>query len=76
MDFLLEKSVLSVLQIVVSIALMILILIQAKGVGLSGAFGGEGSFYRSKRGVEKIISNLTGVFATLFIVLSYRLKEV
>lgn len=38
---------------------------QAKGTGLSGAFGGEGMFYRSKRGVEKIL--FRGTIATALV---------
>ena len=40
-------------QIVVGIALMISILLQARGTGLSGAFGGDNAVYRSRRGVER-----------------------
>jgi preprotein translocase subunit SecG len=36
-------------QIIVSIALIIAILLQARGVGLSGTFGGDSAVYRSRR---------------------------
>lgn len=57
-------------QIIISVLLIIVVILQAKGTGLSGVFGGEGSFYRSKRGVEKILVNLTIALAFLFLVLS------
>jgi len=57
-------------QIVIAVLLVISILIQAKGVGLGATFGGEGSFYRSKRGVEKLLVYLTVTFAILFFAIS------
>lgn len=63
-------NILIVLQIIVSIILIILILIQKKGTGLSTAFGGQGGFYRSRRGVEKMVSFATIAAAVLFFLLS------
>jgi len=40
---------------------------QTQGVGLGTAFGGEGGSYRTKRGAEKIIFNLTIVMAIVFV---------
>ena len=40
-------------QILLSIALIAAILLQARGTGLSGTFGGDSAVYRSRRGVEK-----------------------
>lgn len=59
--------------IVVSVLLIIVILLQAQGSGLSGAFGGGGEFFRSRRSAEKVIVWITVglivVFAGLSIVL-------
>lgn len=59
-------------QIIISVALIGLILLQAKGMGLgnSAIFGGSGQFYSSKRGVEKIVFNATVALAVLFGVVS------
>jgi protein translocase SecG subunit len=38
-------------QIIVSIALVAAILLQARGTGLSGTFGGDSAVYRSRRGI-------------------------
>lgn len=59
------KNILLIVQILVSVVLSLLILVQAKGVGLGSAFGGLGGF-STRRGVEKVIFNLTIVFAVLF----------
>lgn len=63
-------TVLLILQIIISSALITVILLQAKGSGLSGVFGGEGGFYRSKRGVEKLLVIVTIALGFLFFVLS------
>lgn len=53
-------------QIVVAILLITAILLQAKGTGLSGVFGGEGNVYRTKRGFEKILFYSTVALSVLF----------
>lgn len=60
-------NVLRVLQIIISVGLIILIVLQAKGVGLGRAWGGGGEFYKSRRGVEKLIFKVTVVLALLFL---------
>jgi len=57
-------------QIIVSIALIIAILLQARGVGLSGTFGGDSAVYRSRRGVERRLWQFTIVLLVLFVVFS------
>lgn len=43
------------------------ILLQSKGTGLGGVFGGgEGNIYRTKRGAEKVLFIGTIVLAVLF----------
>jgi preprotein translocase subunit SecG len=57
-------------QIIVGIALMISILLQARGTGLSGAFGGDSAVYRSRRGVERRLWQFTIVLTVLFVLFS------
>ncbi|MFA5748408.1 MAG: preprotein translocase subunit SecG [Candidatus Absconditabacterales bacterium] len=58
-------------QIVVSILLMVAILLQNKGAGLGGVFGGTGGgVYMTKRGLEKKLFVATIVLAAIFILLS------
>ena len=54
-------------QIVTSVALIIAVLLQARGVGLSGTFGGDSAVYRSRRGVERRLYQFTIVIAALFV---------
>ena len=54
---------------VVSAALMVLfILMQARGSSLGEAFGGDSTFYHSRRGVDLVIYQLTIFFAVVFVV--------
>lgn len=57
-------------QMIVGIALMISILLQARGTGLSGAFGGDSAVYRSRRGVERRLWQFTIVLMALFVLFS------
>jgi preprotein translocase subunit SecG len=61
---------LAVGQIVVSIGLMFSILLQARGAGLSSAFGGDSSVYHSRRGIEKTLYRFTVVLTAVFVVFS------
>jgi preprotein translocase subunit SecG len=61
-----------IIQIIISIALIVVILAQAKGQGgLGGIFGGEGGgVYRTRRGVDKTMFNVTVGLAVAFFVVS------
>ena len=62
--------ILSILEIVIATVLIGIILLQAQGSGLSGAFGGGGEFYRSRQSIEKILVIGTVVFSLLFGIVS------
>ncbi len=56
---------------VVSVLLIVLVLLQAKGgQGWSMSFGGGGGVYRTRRGAEKLIFNATIALGIVFAVLS------
>jgi preprotein translocase subunit SecG len=57
-------------QIIVSIALIFAILLQARGTGLSGTFGGDSAVYRSRRGIERRLWQFTLVLLALFVIFS------
>ncbi len=65
------EDYINVAQILVSVLLSAVILLQAKGSGIGAAFGGgtSGSF-RTRRGVEKTLFQLTIVIAIIFLILS------
>lgn len=62
------KSVIPFIQITVGILLILLIILQQKGSGLGSTFGGDLSFYRTKRGAEKLVFYTTFVVAALFVI--------
>ena len=63
------KTYLFIIQIILSIAVMALVLLQAKGSGLSGVFGGDGGVYKTRRGIERTLFNVTiGVSIAFFAV--------
>jgi preprotein translocase subunit SecG len=57
-------------QIIISIALVAAILLQARGTGLSGTFGGDSAVYRSRRGIERRLWQFTIVLLVLFVLFS------
>ena len=59
---------LAVGQIILSIALIAAILMQARGTGLSGTFGGDSAVYRSRRGIERRLWQFTILLIVLFVV--------
>jgi preprotein translocase subunit SecG len=63
-------SPLTVAQMILAVALIAAILLQQRGTGLGGAFGGEVTAYRSRRGIERTLFRLTIVLAVLFVLFS------
>ena len=64
------STYLYVVQIVLAIALILAILLQVRGSGLGGIFGQSDTVYRTKRGVEKTLFQLTIILVVLFIIIS------
>ena len=60
------KNLLTIIQIIISVLLIISIILQNRGQGLSSTFGGGGESYRSKRGMEKFLLYLTVILVILF----------
>jgi preprotein translocase subunit SecG len=64
------ESYLYVAQIVVAVALILSVLFQVRGGGLGGIFGQADTVYRTKRGVEKTLFQLTIALVVIFVILS------
>lgn len=63
------KVVLNVIEVILSVVLVVMILLQQSGSGLGSLFGGGGGeSYRTKRGAEKIFYNITIISIVLFVV--------
>lgn len=61
----------SVLAIIISVLLIVAILLQAPGTGLSPVFGGGGEAYRSKRSVQKFLMIATITLGALLAIFSF-----
>ena len=57
-------------QAILAVALIAAILLQQRGTGLGGTFGGEVTAYRSRRGIERTLFRLTILLAVLFVIFS------
>jgi len=64
------QTYLSIAQIVLAIALILAILLQVRGGGLGGIFGQADTVYRTRRGVEKTLFQLTVALVVLFVILA------
>lgn len=64
-------TIINIAQIIFSFLLVIGILMQQRGGGLSPVFGGEGSVYRTRRGIERIIFIATIILAILFFLTAF-----
>jgi protein translocase SecG subunit len=62
--------ILDIVQVILAILLSTSILLQARGADAGLAFGGSGSFYSTRRGIEKKLHIATIIFAILFLLVS------
>ena len=61
---------LNIVQILISVVLILVILLQTRGSGFSATFSSDSSIYRSRRGVEKTLFNFTIALAVVFVLMS------
>jgi len=59
-----------VAQIIVSIALIIMVLLQARGSGLGSVFGGTGTVFKTRRGIDRLLFRMTIALVVAFVLLS------
>jgi preprotein translocase subunit SecG len=64
------QAFLNIAQIVISAALVLVILFQVRGGGLGGIFGQPDTVYRTRRGLERSLFQITIVLVVLFIVIA------
>ncbi len=60
-----------IVQIIIGIALIITILLQARGAGLGSVFGGTGTVFKTRRGIDKLLFRMTIGFIIVFSLLSF-----
>ncbi len=64
------QTYLTVAQMVLSVAVILVVLVQVRGGGLGGIFGQPDTVYRTKRGVEKTLFRFTIILVVLFVTIS------
>jgi preprotein translocase subunit SecG len=65
-----KETVLNIIQFILAALLIVVVLLQQKGSGLSGVFGGSSNIYSTKRGVDKVLYYATIGIAVVFFGLS------
>ncbi|MFA7209409.1 MAG: preprotein translocase subunit SecG [Parcubacteria group bacterium] len=63
-------KIINISEIIIAILLILSILMQNRGAGLSSSFGGDFGGYYSKRGFEKFLVAFSSVLAAIFIILA------
>ena len=64
------RGTFQVVQIIVAIALITSILLQARGAGLGSVFGGTGTVFKTRRGIDRLLFRMTIAFTVIFVVIS------
>jgi len=66
------EDYLNLAQMLISIVLIVVVLLQTRGTDVGAAFGGgsSGSTFRTRRGLEKTLFQLTIVLAVVFVAIS------
>ena len=60
----------NIAEIIVSIVLILVLLVQTRGAGFGGSFNSDSSVFRTRRGIEKTLFQLTIALAVVFVVIS------
>jgi preprotein translocase subunit SecG len=64
------KLFLNIAQMILSAAVVLVIMFQVRGGGLGGIFGQADTVYRTRRGIERWLFQLTIVLVVLFIIVA------
>ena len=64
------SRVINIIEIVIAISLVVAILLQNRGAGLSQAFGGDFGGYYTKRGFERFLVYFSIFLSAVFIILA------
>lgn len=64
------QNIINIAILVVGVILILSILLQSRGAGLSGVFGGDSAVFSTRRGPEKLLYWVTIVLAVIFVGLS------
>ncbi|MEA1909470.1 MAG: preprotein translocase subunit SecG [Patescibacteria group bacterium] len=60
------EQILILVQVILSVLLVMVVLLQSRGASLGEAWGGSSTFYTTRRGVDRTLFIITIVLAVLF----------
>ena len=61
------RNLFNIITVVSALCMILAILIQSRGQSLGATFGGDTSYYRSRRGAEAVVFNATIVLGVIFV---------
>lgn len=64
------NPVFTAIEIIISVLIIVVIIVQSRGSASGMAFGGQGETYRSKKGIEKVLFYTTIILAAFFALVS------
>ena len=64
------RDFISLAQILISVVLIVLVLLQVKGTGFGAALGGQDSSFRTHRGIQRSLHRLTIAVVAIFLLFS------
>ena len=64
------ETYLNIVQIIISIIVIVVVLLQARGSGFSATFSSDTSIYRTRRGLERTLFQFTIALAVIFVLFS------
>lgn len=59
-------NIFTIFQIIISVLLVVVVVLQSRGSDAGMAFGGGGESFRSKRGLERVLFYATIILGVLF----------
>jgi preprotein translocase subunit SecG len=60
------QTVITIAQAILAVLLIAAVLLQQKGAGLGAAFGGSGTMFTTKRGVDLVLHKATIIISIVF----------
>jgi preprotein translocase subunit SecG len=59
-----------IVQLILGVALIVAVLLQARGSGLGSVFGGTGTVFKTRRGIDRLLFRITIFFVVAFVFFS------
>lgn len=63
-------SVITIIQLILAAFLILIVLLQQRGSGLGAGFGGNSAVYNTKRGIDKVLFQITIITSIFFFAIS------